>query len=254
MNELVNQEEQNKNISIQQDSIFFNVQAFEQAQRVAQMFSKSTFVPETFRNNIGNCIIALETASRLNISPIMLMQRMYIIKGKPAIEGQLAIALVNMSGRFKPLKFKFENKGKIKVSGKEVDNLQCIAYAEEKSSGDVVESVPVSIQMAVDEGWYQKTGSKWQTLPSLMLQYRSGTFFGRVNAPEALAGFMVEGEPEDIGKVLNNEEPDTSNANSGETIDADWSEAEETEEKKVDRQEQDDKTESGFDFPEPEFT
>jgi len=50
------------------------------------------------------------------------------------------------------------------------------------------------------------------------------------------------------------EEPDTSNANSGEVVDADWSEAEELEEKKVDRQEQDDKTESGFDFPEPEFT
>jgi hypothetical protein len=53
----------------------------------------------------------------------------------------------------------------------------------------VVESAPVSVKMAVEEGWYSKPGSKWQTeMRDLMLQYRAGAFFGRVHAPDIVMG------------------------------------------------------------------
>lgn len=53
----------------------------------------------------------------------------------------------------------------------------------------VVESAPVSMKMAVEEGWYGKSGSKWQTeMRTLMLQYRAGAFFGRIHAPDIVMG------------------------------------------------------------------
>ena len=44
------------------------------------------------------------------------------------------------------------------------------------------------MEMAVKEGWYGKNGSKWQTMPELMLRYRSASFFGKLYAPELLMG------------------------------------------------------------------
>ena len=61
------------------------------------------------------------------------------------------------------------------------------------------------MEMSVREGWFTKAGSKWRTMPKLMLQYRSGTFFGRVYAPEALAGFQTDNEILDIeAEVIEN--------------------------------------------------
>lgn len=96
----------------------------------------------------------------------------------------------------------------------EVENIQCIAWAlpkgfhEPRVSAEqlreykgrqldlyrdlglpVIESAPVSIKMAVEEGWYGKSGSKWQTeMAALMLQYRSGSFFGNIHAPDIVMG------------------------------------------------------------------
>src|SRR5690606_33077134 len=54
-----------------------------------------------------------------------------------------------------------------------------------------------SIQMAIDEGWLTKNGSKWQTIPELMLRYRCASFFGRLYAPELLMGLQASEEVQD---------------------------------------------------------
>lgn len=48
--------------------------------------------------------------------------------------------------------------------------------------------------MAKDEGWYGKKGSKWQTLPELMLRYRAASFLISTTAPELLLGFQTSEE------------------------------------------------------------
>ena len=44
--------------------------------------------------------------------------------------------------------------------------------------GDRIEGPTVTIAMAKAEGWYGRSGSKWPTMPDLMLSYRSAAFFG----------------------------------------------------------------------------
>ena len=58
--------------------------------------------------------------------------------------------------------------------------------------------------MAKKEGWFQKAGSKWQTMPELMLKYRAAAFFGRLYAPEIMMGMHTEFEIQDIQPVKTN--------------------------------------------------
>lgn len=174
-------------VTVEPRSLLLDVELFNHAQRVGKMLATSTMVPEHFRNNIGNCVIALNYANRVGIDPFMAMQKMYIIHGKPAIETQLQIALFNKCGRFTPLKFKL-NAGKT----------TCYAYATEISTKEKIEGVTITIEMSKKEGWYNKKGSKWQTLPELMLRYRAAAFFIRLYAPETTLGLYTAEEMRDV--------------------------------------------------------
>jgi len=182
----------NEITTIQDNSLLFDVSRFEHAQRVSKMLASSTMVPQHFRENIGNCVIALNYAHRAGIDPFMAMQKMYIIHGKPAVETQLQIALFNKGGRFSPLKYKISGTG---------DARECVAIAKDLESGETIEGPPVSIKMAKDEGWYSKNGSKWKTLPELMLRYRAAAFFIRLYAPETTLGLHTPEELMDGGVI-----------------------------------------------------
>lgn len=188
MTELIKKEENIVISESNEPNIFLDIQKFELAQRVCTMLSKSTMVPDQFKGNVGNCMIALNLASRTNLDVFMVMQKIYIIHGKPGIEGQLAIALINRSGKFSPLKFDIKGEGK---------TLECRCYATSLKTGEECEQI-VTWEMVEKEGWDKKKGSKWISLPRLMMQYRSATFFGRVFCPEALLGMMVDDELNDI--------------------------------------------------------
>jgi hypothetical protein len=169
------------------DSLFFNVSLFEHAQRVAKMLSCSSMVPQHFRGpeNVGNVLIALNYAQRIKADPFMVLQSMYVVHGRPGIEGKLAIALVNQCGRFEPLQF-------------EEDPTGCTAYARELRSGKILRGPKITMQMVKAEGWLDKQGSKWQTMPEVMFRYRSAAFFARTYCPEVLLGMQTKEELEDI--------------------------------------------------------
>jgi hypothetical protein len=153
--------------TVPERSMFFDKDAFEFAQRVANVFARSTMVPDHFKNNIGNCMIALNYAARINADPFLVMQSMYVVHGRPGIEGKLVIALVNQNGRFDPLEFEEDKEG-------------CLAFAREKKSGKVLKGPKVTWEMVKKEGWLNKNGSKWQSMSNVMFRYRSAAFFARI--------------------------------------------------------------------------
>lgn len=53
--------------------------------RMAQCLASSTVVPKEYHGNVGNCMIAIEMASRINTSPMMVMQNLYIVNGAPCV-------------------------------------------------------------------------------------------------------------------------------------------------------------------------
>ena len=184
---------------------FGSVQGFEVGQRMAKMFSVSTLVPQPFQNNIGNCLIALNMSTRMKADPLMVMQSLFIIHGKPSFEAKFLIACFNASGKFSPLRYKFFG-----TEGK--DDWGCQAYTYERATGDIIEGTRVTIGMAKAEGWYNKPGSKWKTMPELMLQYRAATFLIRTVAPEIALGFQTKEEVEDVIDITPVEEVATEQA------------------------------------------
>jgi hypothetical protein len=51
---------------------------------VGNALAQSDLIPQQFRGNLPNCIIALELAQRIGASPLMVMQNLYVVHGKPA--------------------------------------------------------------------------------------------------------------------------------------------------------------------------
>lgn len=183
-------------------SIFLDMERFANAQRVGQLLAASSLVPEAFRGNIANCVIALNLADRLQVDPFMMMQNMYVVHGRPGIEGKMAIALIEGTGRYSAIKFKFTGEGKTEKGVPRPGS--CVAYATELKSGEVIEGPPVTWEMAVAEGWTKPkkdSPSKWHTMPDLMFRYRAAMFFARVNCPGALLGLRTIEEIEDIEMV-----------------------------------------------------
>jgi hypothetical protein len=100
---------------------FFNPVQFETMQRVCKMFSSSELVPDMYKESttnpgpkaMANCMIAIEMAQRIGASPLMIMQNMVIIYGRPSWSSKFLVATVNTCGRFNPLQYKIENLGKV---------------------------------------------------------------------------------------------------------------------------------------------
>lgn len=159
--------------------------------RMARMLSTSALVPEHYRNSPENCLVAIDLANRLGLSPIMVMQNLYIVKGKPSWSGSFCAAAVNGSGRFTPLEFVF-------VGQPGTENYGCYAKAVRRSNRSICVSDTVTMKMAKAEGWLNKPGSKWQTMPVQMMMYRAAAFFARAHCSDILLGIPTYEEVQDI--------------------------------------------------------
>ena len=164
---------------------FANSEQFQMAKQAAEMLASSSMVPVTYQNNPGSCFIALNTALRLRMDPLMIMQNLYVVQNRPSWSGQFAIALVNICPKFSATWFEYRN---------EEDFQKGVRMCAQLKTGQNVYGTWITPEMVKAEGW----GKKWQTMPEQMYKYRAAAFFARTNCPEALLGLSVEGEAEDI--------------------------------------------------------
>ena len=235
MNELATTKQNNAAMPVQFN--FFDPEQFATMQRVAKMFAYSELVPDIYKIQVpqgadekttamaemkamSNCVIALEIASRIGASPLMVMQNLVIIYGRPSWSAKFLISTVNTCGRFEPLQFRFTEKGNLgmvdyvdyeynpttrrkdavkkQFDGRKMMNLECVAYTTKRGKEQVLESSPVTIEMAIKEGWFTKSGSKWQSMPRQMLMYRAASWWTSVYAPELSMGMRTVEEEQDI--------------------------------------------------------
>lgn len=208
MNDLVKQENQSNML------VFSSQDNFEQAMRMAKCLSQSSIVPAMYQDKekgLSNCIIALEMANRIKMSPLMVMQNLYVVYGNVGWSSKFLIAAWNTCGRYSTIKYEYEgNRG--------ADDWGCRAISTDKETGEILKSALVTIKMAKIEGWFDKKGSKWLTMPELMLQYRAAAFLVRAYAPEISMGMQTKEEIDDVIDIEHEEIKDIdkeiqSNAN-----------------------------------------
>ena len=164
--------------------IFGTSDNFIMAMQMAKALSESTIVPQTYQKNPSNCLIAIEQAQRMNISPLMVMQNLYPIQGKPSWSSKFLIASINASRKF-DMELQYDE-----TKDKDGKPYSCVAWT--MKNGRRIEGMEVNMQMAKDEGWLGKNGSKWKTMPQLMLRYRAASFFSSLNCPELTMGIYTK--------------------------------------------------------------
>lgn len=172
---------------------FNDAHSFELLQRVGKLLAASSLVPEVYRGAEGlpNAIVALNMAQRMNADPLMVMQNLYVVHGRPAWSAQFLIATFNRNGRYSSIRYRWQ--------GKEgADDWGCRAYATELSTGNEIVGPLVTIGLAKAEKWSERSGSKWKTIPELMLTYRAAAWMVRTNAPEIAMGLPTAEEIDDI--------------------------------------------------------
>lgn len=198
---------ENTEIVVQQESeiiaapanVWSDKNQFNQLLRAAQMLSQSQIIPQAYQKKPQDCFIAIEMATRMGVSPMVVMQNMYTVKGKPVWSGQACTMLINSCGKFSEVKHVYTGE-------KGTESRGCYVTAIRNDDGEKVDGVEVTLQMAKNEGWL--TNPKWRNMPELMLAYRASAFFARVYCPEELMGVQVGDEVVDAnagqkGKAIN---------------------------------------------------
>ena len=177
--------------------VFSGLAAFDAAQRMARALCSSTLVPREYQGQQGlaNSLIALEIAGRMRLSPLVVMQNMTPIHGRPTWSSKFLIATVNASGRFSPLRFVFDNPEA---------PTRCRAVATDKATAEVLEGETITLELAQKEGWWSRKDrqgnetSKWQTMTGQMLRYRAAAWWANVYCPEIALGLITQEEALDI--------------------------------------------------------
>jgi hypothetical protein len=169
--------------------------SFALLQRAAYVMSQSTMVPQHFQKNIANCVIALNIAQRLRADPLMVMQNLYVVHGQPAWSAKFLIATINQSGEFSKLRYEWKG-----TQGQ--DDWGCRAWVVEKSTKERLNGAWITWKLANDEGWVNKNGSKWRTMPEQMFMYRAASFLVKTYAPEIAMGLPTREEMTDSYEMV----------------------------------------------------
>lgn len=163
---------------------------YNQSLAMAQTLSKSEIIPQSYKGKPADCLIAIDIANRLGLSPAIVMQNSQCVRGNFTWKGSACKAMIDGCGRYQKTRYVY-----VGEEGK--DSYGCYLEAID-NDGDIIKGVPVTIAMAKKEGWYNKDGSKWQSMCDLMLKYRAAAFFMRTECASIAMGFLTKEEVEDI--------------------------------------------------------
>lgn len=150
--------------------------------------ANSAFFPKELQGDIYSAVIIFDLSKRMNISVMEVAQSIYIIYNKPSFSTQFIVARLNQSGLIK---------GSLKTYISE-DKQSCHCSAIDAITGEENIGMEITIDIAKKEGWMSKKGSKWQTMPELMLRKRSQSFFIKEFYPQVLFGMQTQEELMDI--------------------------------------------------------
>lgn len=161
------------------------------AYKLAQTMCQADIIPQSYKNKPADCMIAIDMANRMSVSPLMVMQSLYVVKGKPSWSGSACMSFIQANPNFKDVT-------PIYVGNPGTDERGCYIQATRVSDGLKIQGTCVTMAMAKAEDWTKNP--KWFSMTDQMLGYRASSFFARIYCPAVLMGIAVEGEIEDIAQ------------------------------------------------------
>jgi len=161
---------------------------FELSQRQGKALSLSAFFPKDLRNDVASAVIIYDLAERMNVSVMEVSQSIYIIHGKPSFSTSFLVARLNQSNLIR---------GALRtIVSDDKQSAYCVAI--DADTGEELVGMTVTMDMAQAEGWLGKAGSKWKTMPELMMRKRCQSFFIKEFYPQVMFGTQSTEEAEDF--------------------------------------------------------
>jgi len=161
--------------------------------KLATSGSGQSILPDIYRGNPANVIIAVGLGASMGLSPAESLYRISVIKGKPSAGAELIAANVRKAGH------------KLRVRG---DEQSCTATIVRADDPDYEFTVTRDMAWARTMGLASNDNYKKQ--PGTMLQWRAITAVARLACPEALYGVAYtpdelaeqrpEPKPQEAGK------------------------------------------------------
>lgn len=170
-------------------SMWNNTKQFNLSYKLAGFLSQSDIIPQAYMGKVGNCLIAIDIANRMGVSPMVVMQNSQIVRGKFSWTGSACKSMIDGCGKFKRTRY-------VMVGERNTDSWGYFLQAEAKN-GEIIDGVTVTLGMAKAEGWWQQN-PKWKNMTELMLKYRCASFFMRTECASLAMGFLTAEENEDI--------------------------------------------------------
>ena len=81
-------------------SPFADSESFQKLFDIGKMWASSDLVPSAYRGKAMDCTIAVDMANRMGVSPMMVMQNLYVVKGNPQWSGQACMSLIKADSHF----------------------------------------------------------------------------------------------------------------------------------------------------------
>lgn len=177
------------------DDPFESAAALRHFTSVAEFFSKSIFVPDHFRGKVGDCLIAINLAKRMDEDPLQVMQNTFVVGGRPGFYTAFMIARANRRAGFKSkIRWTVEQlaPATLESGGTKFPNLKVTALAVDGFGEQIDASVDTA--MAIAEGWTKN--AKYRSMCEHMMKWRAAAFLIRLYAPEVMMGMPTVEEVE----------------------------------------------------------
>lgn len=192
------------------NSIYANDESKTAAFKTAQYMATMNMLPDSYKGSTSNCLFAIGIAKNLNLDPVYVMQNSQMIKGHFTWSGKAFKSMIDNNPNYSQVQYieVGDPSGAKDANGVDIpihnDNWGIYIQAFDKKLNKFVYTEPITMKMAKAEGWYGKLGSKWQTMPRLMMMYRAASFFVNTNCPSLALGFQTTEEVFDISKDNHN--------------------------------------------------
>ena len=143
----------------------------------AVALAQSDLLPKQYHGKPANVLVAIEWAHALGVAPMVAMQQLYILDGKPTASAQMIAGLVRRAGH------------NLRVAG---DDVRAVCEITRNDDAEFVFKSVWTIERARAAGLAGK--NTWKQYPAAMLKARAITEAARDACPEALLGVAYTAE------------------------------------------------------------
>ena len=172
----------NKSLNTYKDSYSFNID-------FAQKLANSSLVPTSYHGKPEDILVCLQYGAEVGLKPLQSLKNISVINGRTCMWGDALLALVQGHPDFEDI-----------IEQQSDGVATCII----KRNGRTKVMGMFSIEDAKRARLYGKQGP-WTTYPKRMLQMRARAFAIRDSFADALQGFSVREEVEDMEEQIINE-------------------------------------------------